>query len=543
MAYPFFGAAPIQRQLRLVLFAGLFLFGREVPLGAAPKLASVFPLGGEQGASCEVDVKGTGLEGSYAVWLGRESQFTVCASEAEVRHTRSDGIEAHIAAVPDGSAAKLRLAIAADARIGFHELAVISPAGLSPPIAFWVGPPSVIDETDALHDSADTAQPLAAPIAVNGRLAKSGQFDFYTFASDREQTLAFEIVALNGANFEPQLALYEAEGSFLDPRRSRRLLFHEELTLGGMPASRRMTFRCADQRYTLQIGNVFGHGGDFSYLLRISSLADVAANQDAVVWANQRLEQLHSRSISPSPIEISQVQEVEPNDQVHDAQTCTVPVVLSGAIGQAGDVDYFKFNLAAGTQLALDAQTPNVCPPHFNLRLDLLDAKGTVQLSNLQERDVKIGTVDAKGVGFVTVPMVTLGEAGEYVLRVRDLTSIQGSPDHTYRVLVRPQMPHVGEIKWEPAGPLNLVPGATQQLTVATTPSEGFSGSVTYSVEGLPRGVQAFVGASAIALRADATAPLTETPHVLHVWGLLVADGKSGLPFAVKDCPLMIVKQ
>ena len=63
-----------------------------------------------------------------------------------------------------------------------------------------------------------------------------------THGSDAPETAAFEIVALHGNEFEPQLALYEAGGSYLDSKRSKRLLFREEVTLGGMPANRRMTY-------------------------------------------------------------------------------------------------------------------------------------------------------------------------------------------------------------------------------------------------------------------------------------------------------------
>jgi hypothetical protein len=33
----------------------------------------------------------------------------------------------------------------------------------------------------------------------------------------------------------------------------------------------------------------------------------------------------------------------------------------------------------------------------------------------------------------------------EYVLQVRDITSRYGSPSYRYRILVRPEIPHVGE--------------------------------------------------------------------------------------------------
>ena len=71
-----------------------------------------------------------------------------------------------------------------------------------------------------------------------------------------------EVIALHGPDLaghlalEPHLALYEAGGSFLDPKQSRRLLFHEEVTQGGVPAGRRVTYRFTRPgRYLLHYGN------------------------------------------------------------------------------------------------------------------------------------------------------------------------------------------------------------------------------------------------------------------------------------------------
>src|SRR5262249_12352923 len=149
--------------------------------------------------------------------------------------------------------------------------------------------------------------------------------------------------------------------------------------------------------------------------------------------------------------------------------------------------------------------------PQFNPRLDVLDAKGAVVLTNLRVRDGKIGTVDAKVIEVASPHMGTLDRAGDYVLRIRDLTSIHGSPDHMYRVLVRPQVPHIGDTRLTPDGPVNLLPGARQRLTLTAPGKEGYAGTIALSVQGLPQGVRAFVGASGsvIELVADADAPVT----------------------------------
>src|SRR5262249_39788557 len=148
------------------------------------------------------------------------------------------------------------------------------------------------------------------------------------------------------------------------------------------------------------------------------------------------------------------------------AKPFEVPAVLEGTIDRPGDIDYFRFKARAGQKLAFEVHTPRAGPPHFNLRLDVLDAKRNVVLTNLHVQNSKIGTVDAKVLRLAPEIIGKLDAEGEYVLRIRDITSVQGSPEHVYRVLVRPQVPHIGEIRLQPEGPVNLTPGARQRLTL-----------------------------------------------------------------------------
>lgn len=242
-------------------------------------------------------------------------------------------------------------------------------------------------------------------------------------------------------------------------------------------------------------------------------------------------------------MDVALIPEAQPNSTSDKASVFKIPAVLEGTIGRPGDIDRFRFNVPAGTKLVFEIQTTRAAPPHFNPRLDVLDAKGTVVLSNLQVKDGKIGEVTSKVVQVASQVIGKLEQAGEYSLRIRDLTSIHGSPDHAYRVLVRPQTPHIGEIRVQPDGPVNLVAGGRQRLTLDTPLKEGYAGTVAISVEGLPQGVKAFVGANnSIELVADTSGSLT-MPQVLRLWGLPIVSGKSGSAFLIREIPIMVVKK
>jgi hypothetical protein len=539
----------------LVAFAPHHLFAQS-----APKLVSLFPLGGQRGTSLDVEIQGSGLTGVYAVWLGAGSTLlspkSAAAAQATVNAGRtanppyskgSDGIAAHVKAVPDGSRAQVRLAIAPNARPGFHTLGLISPGGLSGSTSFWVGPHTVIQETDISHNTPATAQPVKLPVAVNGRITASAELDYYAFDIAGAQTVAFEIVALHGANFDPQLALYETGGSFLDPQRSRRLLFHEEITQGGMPAKRRLTHHFNKPgRYVVNLANLLAQaGGDSSYLLRIAPVEERPDEESALAWARRRLQDLHSRAVAAPAMNPEFHREAERKDNADPARTFKVPAVLEGTIGRPGDIDRFRFKARAGEKLVFEIQTPHAAPPHFNPRLDVVDAKGAVRLSNLHVREAKIGEQASRVIQRTSEIIGSLDREGGHSLRIRDLTSIHGSSDHVYRVLVRPQIPHVGEIRLQPDGPVNLLPGGRQRLTLSIPSKEGYAGSVAVSVEGLPEGVRAFVGSnnSIIELVADLSVRATPMPQIVRIWGLPQVAGKSGSPFLAAALPIMVLKK
>jgi hypothetical protein len=519
-----------------------------VPAQAAPKIVAIFPLGGQRGTALEVEIQGTGLEGSYAVWLGPGTQLENLKSDLASQYTKaSDGVEAYVKAIKGGSQATVRLVLAADARIGFHRLSLISPAGLSESMPFWVGPDAVIEEAAEPHNSPETVQQVKLPVAVNGRISKGRQLAHYAFEITREQTLAFEVVSFQGAGFDPQLALYEAGGSYLDPHRSKRLVFHEEVTQGGMPANRRMTYHFTKAgRYIVRISNLFAQAGKgCSYLFRIAPADRAPEPEDALSWARGRLQELRSKSVGAVAADVVLVKEVEPNDDPAQAQVFSVPAVLEGAIGRPGDIDRFCFKAKAGQKLAFEVKTPRAAPPYFNVRMDVLDGKENVVFSNLRVQDGKVGTVDAKVIQVSSELVGKLDHEAEYSLRIRDLTSLQGSPDHVYWVLVRPQIPHVGDVRVQPEGPCNLPAGARRRLTLSVQGKEDYGGSPALSVEGLPQGVRAFVGAngSTVDLVADASAPHTPMPQAVRIFGLPTIGEKSGSAFLLAEIPVMVVKK
>ena len=102
----------------------------------------------------------------------------------------------------------------------------------------------------------------------------------------------------------------------------------------------------------------------------------------------------------------------------------------------------------------------------------------------------------------------TFERGGEYVLQVRDITSRYGNSSYRYRILVRPEIPHVGEIsvmsprtrrrgeRGSGQGKRNQSyqsgAGEPKKLILVASYEEGFAGDLSFAFSGLPEGVQAF---------------------------------------------------
>jgi hypothetical protein len=256
------------------------------------------------------------------------------------------------------------------------------------------------------------------------------------------------------------------------------------------------------------------------------------------------------------------VEERDPNDATTQALELPIPGIIEGRIEKPGDVDSFQFQVKAGDSLAFEIETPQAEPPWFNPRLGIIDEHGTEFVTNVYLRTGRAGLSYVKTPEPKTV--YTFKLAGTYWLQMQDVTSRHGDPSFTYRVLIRPQVPHAGELRIREER-VNLARGEARKLRLEADQEEGFAGDILFSVEGLPPGVESFAGAEvepdrggpedegekgrfrpktdkvAILLRARPDSPLTELPHLLRVVARPVVQGAVGEALQVVEIPLMVV--
>jgi hypothetical protein len=597
------------------------------PATAEPKLLSVFPSGGQRGHTVQVEVRGSFLDKTYAAWF-ENRQLTARFVKVEEVKNQPEQRASFFDKKDKGLLFRALVQIQIQPQVppGVYPLRLVSPYGLSNAVHFSVVDQPVSVEPEGSHQTVDQAQPVRIPALIEGKLSKPGELDYYAFDVRQGEELRFE-VARGEKPAQPEveetfglrLALYRAGGSYFNPHRATRILFDEQRSSDLIPTEARGTYKFREAgHYFLEVSGLYGEGcPDCTYELRMISrpaVSKLAAQMKAsqTEWTersfNRPLEdswmttldsraaggsdkarpqvttvalahsgsttvgadkELSSARVPDRPIAVAPlVAEREPNDTDTQAQNISIPCVIEGRISRPGDIDSFKFSAKPGEKLAFEIETPEAQPPHFNPIFIILDSRGRESFSNLH-RSISLYDDNNKKNTYLKKldPKViyTFEQGGDYLLQVSDITARYGGPDFHYRLLVRPQISHVGEVSVEKADHINLVRGEARKLTITTAYEEGFAGQVSFSVSGLPAGVQAFPGAelnddraprdvdespaivapkqqkTTIVLLAASSAQLSSTPILIQLRCQPIADGKPGESLTVRDIPLMVV--
>ncbi len=553
------------------------LRGWDETTPSEPRLLSVFPTVAPKGGRVRVELRGHDLAGVTQAWLDGAGIAGKLAGPAERLGSEESP------ARPEGDGKKpasiyriaIDLDIGAQARPGGHWLRVVSPRGVSNAVRFDVAGRAVM-----MEDSAKQAGDLPLPVLINGKLERPGETDLYSFQAGEGRRYWFDVIAAE--NFDPRVGLLSSKKSWFDGSRPRRVLLDEERSFDLMPASAKGSVRTSEPgRYTVEVSSLFGKGcAGCSYQISISGeegrLHATAPLPESWIerdfsrtlddrWI-QKIESRRGARAAMSPLAAVFSRERAGGEE--PSAIASLPALTQGAIDHPGDVDQFRFKASTGQKLVFEIETPGTKPPHFNPRLAVLDSNGKQLFSNIQRRISLFNNnaeteVYLKDIQPRAVHTFTAG--GEYVLQVRDLTSRYGNESYSYRVLIRPQIPHVGEVSSSGLDHINLTPGRARKVDVNAMLEEGFSGEVTYHASGLPPGVSMRAAGRIVEERAPRDLPENaETVLPVQYSATLVfsasrdadpshepalvtlecrplVDGAEGPPLQVRRFPLMVV--
>ena len=567
-----------------------------------PEILSLFPLGGRPGEEFQGTLRGRGLEGAGELWFDSGGvRATVVGLRNEAGPKPEETPQSDAGAKPV-QLLSLRFQVDPGARPGPRRLRAITPRGLSHPLTFHVHAEPGHLESRPSHDLPSEAEPLPQwPLVVHGNIGQPAEVDYYALSVAGGDRLRFEVRSLELSDLA--IALYEPAGSWFSPDRARRLAFSDEpVSYPELSTEPVLRYRFGEAgRYLVRVSGFMGEGGpDHPYLLRIardseqengkaSGSAPIGSGRD--LWQERswtrelradRMDALRARTASPPrprsdpepapevqagtrkpllPEAIPLIELDEAPDDASKAMVVTLPSLLAGTIEHPGDIDRVRFAAKVGDRIALEIETPHATVPVFNPYLKMVDAEGAEVLTNVHSI-LNANTEIEKQIRPKVIH--SFPRAGQFTLEIRDITASFGGPSMAYRVLLRPQVPHMGRIHVA-EGHLNLVAGTATPLSLVTDQEEHFEGSIALSLAGLPSGVTAVAATQAepdappavnagrkeryvsrsrkatLVLFASADAPATPLPVPVTVMAQPVEEGRMGRMTPVKDLLLMVV--
>ena len=528
-----------------------------------------------------------------------------------------------------------------ETREGLHHFRLVSPQGLSNSLSVQIVGLPLQTEIETPHIKPSQAQTLKLPAIVNGAVSQKGELDYYAFEVEAGETLAFEVLSgfELGVNYwaQTEVRIYEPHESWFGTEQARPLILEgpklswEPITVRSPWFDRRdflghfvlypglqHRFEKAG-RYLVSIGAFLGRAANHGYQLKIvpvtagtrysaGSFAQ-PAHPNPSDWLERDastlrqlgsfgrrldegwLEQLRARTVDTEseekqqePAAFRSLSEKEPNQLPSQIQTLSIPGLARGQIDAPGDIDRFQIETKPDQALAFEIETPRLRPPHFSPWLKVLNAQGEVVLQNIFREYGGNGIDPNRYLERKTVH--TFQEGGKYTLLIRDATDMASGEGYAYRLLVRPQIPHIGRMEVslgvfsvssqliEMTDRLNMRPGATQKLTLVADLEEGFSGEVSVQVENLPAGIRAYASTPAswshllvqgiqyrppgvhlmdtsshrprrqavtLLLEAGAEVEPTSLPRFLEITARPMVAGALGAPLSAGRIPLMVL--
>lgn len=565
------------------LLAGFALTGLSVATAARkssgsagdPAAKSVFPFTCQVGTTFLASVRGINLTQPAAVFV-EGGPFTAIIEPDAVQLSEKT-VEKTTSAKPTEDVVRLRIQVRTDARPGRYFFRLMTAHGVSNALPIYIVKEPVAAEPDGQHETPETAVAVNNfPIVLSGQIARRGETDYYAFNVTAGQTLTFEAVSglptngapgANTAGFDPALSLYEPSGSWFDSKRINRIAFNDEpLWVIGKPTDAYLVHSFAKSgHYLLRIEAFSGQGGpDYGYQIKITPGA-VPQDQEPAEpsWQERDL----TRPLSSNRLNELEARGGKPQDQkaieTYSVQsTLPFPATVAGNLTQPGEAQRTRFHLDGPQDIAIEVETPADTTPLFNPIVRLLDAHDQEVATNIFATHDRCTNEMSKMIQAKTI--IPLRDAGDYTIEIRDTTPDHAAPGFRYKVQLRPQVPHVGQVRINDDH-INLSPGMAKTVRVTFDREEGYEGAIAVTAESLPAGVQAVSGAdfepdvdppnfeskrerytprtdrAVVIFTAAPDAATTTLPQIVQLVVRPVMDGKLGEIIGSKQIPITIL--
>lgn len=477
------------------------------PVGAAqtsfPMITHVTPVAVQRGTGAEVTVecRTSSLAGAYKVLV----------EGAGVTAEVLPGKEAPKAdpklPAPVVTACKLKVTVAPDAAVGVREFRIASALGISSLGQLLIVDAPVTPER-ATPSTMAKPLPVTIPSVVCGRIKLAEAVDYYSFRARAGQQLTFEVICARiqdkihdlQKHADPLVAVYDAEGKELAVADDG--YFADPVLTFAVPkdGEYRVAVRDAkydgDPRWAYALSVTDAPRAVYSFPLAVNpgktvtaapvgSVATAGTGWTVTAPAAAGIHtvplKLDGIETNPVPVVVTPlplVDEREPNDTPQQATRITLPGGANGRIGAKRDLDHFVLAAQKGKAVRLETFARRFGTPltsRLDAQIDVTTPDGKPLASN--------DDLTGKDAGLTFTPPAD----GDYVVRVRDLNN-KGGDGFVYYLecdFARPDF----TLKCDPAKAM-IGPGSRTAWYVQVARTNGFTGPVKVTVEGLPAGVR-----------------------------------------------------
>ena len=425
---------------------------------AEPTIDRIEPPAARQGATVDVKITGTELDGAAEVFF-EQGRITAAAP-----------------AVENDKTLVVKLTVPADCPLGPHRIRVRSSDGLSELRMFHVHASEQTAEHEP-NDSFAQAAPLEPGRAVWGAV-KNEDVDVYKLHLRAGERIAavVDAVRLDQQMLDPHLELVDAEGFVIAACDDHPLLAQDAALAAVAPREddyflrvRESAYGGGNALYVLHVGDLpiphvaWPPGGASGATLDVEWFGDPAGPfKEQVVLppaggdglAHVRAVRDGKTSAIAVPLRITTepvFQSVEPNDEPEKASAAKAPGAIMGRIDVSEDVDWMRVEAPKGSKWKVTGWGRRLGSP-----VDLVIAahRATAKRERITSSD------DADGPD--SLVQVTVPDEGAFLLRVNDFER-RGGPEFIYWIDVEPIVPRV-TVSVPPAQT------KTQQRLVAAVP-------------------------------------------------------------------------
>jgi hypothetical protein len=480
-----------------------------VPCLAAPAISRIMPPAGQRGGECEVTVTGSRLDEATELFF-------------------EDGLIEQVGLEqPDGGTIKVKLRIPADCPLGDHRIRVRTPAGLSELRTFAIvdSPVRIEQETAGGNKQRNDSQEAAEVVVLEGGatqtvagVARREDVDTYRVSLKAGEKISASLrgVRLNHTPFDPAVELVDENGFVIAACDDHPLLQQDAMISARVERDGNYFLRVRESAYLgddnsfylLHIGRFpaplvgLPPGGKPGETLSVEWLGDsdgawkaditlpkqlvrrdiqhdgifnVAAVRDGVASA----EGVPFR-LSPLPA----FRETEPNNEPTSCQTFPAPSAAWGQLQQDGDIDWMRFEAAAGSKWHVRAWGRRLGSP--------ID----ITLNAYQDNDKRqriTGNDDSAGPD--SAMTVTVPKEGSFLVRVSDHQD-RGGETFVWWIEATPVEPQM-QVSVPPAATksqqrlIAQVPRGNRVALVVNASRTDISENVQPRMTDLPNGVQA----------------------------------------------------